>query len=149
MVIGCLAFGPAQARLGETLGQLKERFGKPAAQPKRDVVVWTFETRGGPFSYAVTFNAKGESISETIRPLQMADFSTDTAQSFITLQLDPYKDSKTLHAVQPGERYNFGGKSFMCSDDQAVIIDEPNRILIVWTRRGSLSVAAVRPEAMQ
>jgi hypothetical protein len=139
----------AQARLGETLSQLKEHLGAPAAQPNKTVTVWTFESRGGQLSYAATFDAKGHSISETLRPVQMADFSSETAQSFITMQLAPYRQSPSLRTVPPGEKYTFGGKTMVCSEVQVVMIDEANGLLIVWTRRGFPSVAALRPEAMQ
>ena len=141
--------GTADARLGQTLGQLKEKFGKPAAQANKNTVLWSFESRGGQLSYAVMFNGKGESISETLRPVGYGEFSDETVQGFISMQLELTRDSKTLRTLHPGEKYTYGGKELVCSEEQVVLLDEPNRILIVWTRSALPSVAAVRPEAMK
>ena len=144
-----LVLATAEARLGETVGQLKNRLGKIVDQPRKDTAIWLVETRGGTLSYTVTFDAKGRSIAETLKPVQSADFSRETAQGFINLQLEPYQGSKTTYAVRPGEKYGFAGKSFVCSPQQWVIVDEPNGILIVFTQGGSPSVMAVRPEFMR
>jgi len=148
-LLGCLVFTTAHARLGETLGQLKDRLGKVAEEPRKNTVIFYVETRGGSLSYTVTFNAKGKSIAETLKPIQFDDFSNVSAQGFINLQLEPYQNSKTLHGVKPGQKYSFGGKDFVCSADQWVVLDEANDILIVWTQTGLMSVMAVRREVLQ
>jgi hypothetical protein len=148
-VLCCLlALTPVQARLGDTLGKIKERFGKPADQPRKGTEVWYFEAEDGQLAYSVVFNAKGLSISERFEPVRRAQFTDQAVQSFIKMQLEVDRGSKTARTVKPGENYTFAGKAFSCAVGQVVIIDEPNGILIVWTRSGVPSVMAVRPEAM-
>jgi len=149
LALAGLLAAPAEARLGQTLSQLKEKLGKPATQARKDTYLWSFESRGGQLSYAVIFNAKGESISETLRPVGFAEFSSETVQGFIGMQTELLRESKTLHAVRPGEHYRFGGREMVCSEEQGILLDEPNGVLIVWTRSATPSVAAVRPEAMK
>jgi hypothetical protein len=139
------------ARLGETLAQLKQRYGTPAPQARRDPgsAAWFFEGEDGELAFTVTFNAKGESIAEGLKPLKRALFPQNTVQDFIDLQMAPYRGSKTLRAFQPGDKYTFAGKVFACGEQESALVDEPNGILIVWTRSGVPSVMAVRPEMIR
>src|SRR5882672_8263302 len=81
------ATSPAHARLGDTLAKLKEHFGKPPPQDsKKDSVYWLFEGEDGQLVYTVTFNAKGLSIAEGLKPLKFARLTRDTAENFINGQ---------------------------------------------------------------
>jgi hypothetical protein len=148
LVFFCLALTTAQARLGDTMSKIKGRFGKPIEQTRKDTAVWLFEAEDGQLAYTVLFNAKGLSISERFEPLKRAEFTDQAVQSFIKIQMEPYAASKTIRAVKPGEKYTFAGREFACDAKQVVIVDEPNGILIVWTKSGVPSVIALRPEAM-
>jgi hypothetical protein len=140
-----------QARLGETLDQLKERLGKPEPQLRKDAsaAVWFFEGEDGQLLYTVTFNAKGFSIAEGLKPLKRARFPKDTVQDFIDSQTAVYRGSKTILTVKPGEKYRFAGKVLVCGEQEVVLVDDPNDLLIVWTRGGIPSVMAVRPEMVR
>ena len=141
-----VAATPAQARLGETLDKIKERFGKPQPQTRKEAYVWTFEAeQGGLLIYTVTFDAKGLSIAEGIKPFKNAVFTADVARDFIGYQLETIKDSKTLRIIKPGEKYRFGGKDFVCAELEYVAVDESNSLLLVWSRVGIPSVIVVRP----
>jgi hypothetical protein len=96
----------------------------------------------------VTFDAKGKSISEKLTPLRNALFLSATVQSFIRMQCEIVAQSKTLHVIPTGEKYQFGGRGFLCADRQYVLLDSPNDFLLVWTQSGVPSVMTVRPEAM-
>lgn len=150
-LLACLSVTTSHARLGETIAQLRERFGSPAPQIKKDdtSAVWFFEIQDGQLAYTVTFNAKGESIAEGLKPLKRALLGRDHAMNFVDGQLLPYRDSPTKHVVKPGEKYTFGGKEFICLKEEYVVVDEPNRILVVWTHTGLISVLAVSPEMIK
>lgn len=138
---------PAPARLGETLSRLKERYGKPQPQVRKDAATWFFETETEKqLALAVTFNAKGESIAEGLKPLRYARLSEEAAQAFIDLQLQPYSGSATLRHPQPGEKYAFAGKVFTCGEHEVVYVDDANRLLLVWTQGDPASVIVLRPE---
>ena len=142
-----VAATPAHARLGETLDKIKERFGKPQPQTRKDAYVWTFEaTEGGLLIYTVTFDPKGRSVAEGIKPFKNAVFSAEVAQNFINYQLETNKDSKTLRIIKPGEKYRYGNKDFVCAEHEYVVVDELNGVLLVWNRDGIPSVIVVRPE---
>lgn len=146
-----LPFATAHARLGETAATLRERFGRPNPQINRDdsTATWFFEAQDGQLVYTVTFNAKGISIAEGLKPLKRAILGRQNAQDFIDGQLQPYKDSKTQRVVKPGEKYKFGGKEFICLKEEYVVVDEPNNILVVWTHTGLISVLAVSTEMIR
>jgi len=147
----CLVLTTAHARLGETLAQLKARYRDPLPQAHRDPgsAVWLFEGDDGQLVYTVTFNAKGLSIAEGLKPLKRALFPRDTVQDFIDMQLEPYRGSKTTRTLKPGEQYTFAGKTMVCGEQESVVMDEPNGVLIVWNRSGLPSVIAIRPEMLQ
>ena len=139
----------AQARLGDTLSQLKSQFGSPESQSRKNVAVWFFEIQDGRMIYTVTFNAKGLSIAEGLKPIKNALFTTDIAQNFIHAQVEPFRDSKTLHTLGPGDKYTFAGQAFTCGAQENVIVDEANDFLLIWTRTGLPAVMAVRREMMR
>ena len=137
----------AGARVGETLDQLKTRYGRPSQQPRKGLVGWLFETTDdGQLLYTATINTKGISIAEGLKPYRGAPFTEDDAKGFIDMQIAPYRGSKTLLPVIPGQKYVFAGKDFVCGDTEAVIVDDENGILIVWNRGTSPSVMAVGRE---
>ena len=151
VLLAGLLITPGQARLGESIVKLKERFGQPASQGRKDsnAAVWFFEVEDGQLVYTVTFNAKGQSIAEGLKPLKHAQFKRETVQDFIDSQMEPYRGSKTTRTVKPGENYSFAGKLLICAAQESIIVDDPNGILIVWTRGGLPSVIVVGPEMMK
>ena len=141
---------PAQARLGETRSELEKRYGKPEPQPRnnKSAATWFIEGEDGLLIYTVTFDAKGFSIGEGMKPVRYAKFSQTTVQAFIAMQLSAYPDSKTLHTAKPGEKYSFRGKNYAAGSMVTVIVDDPNYLLIVWTQGATPSVMAVRSVLM-
>jgi hypothetical protein len=146
-----LTLSSAQARLGETLEQIKSRYGRPEQQqqPRKDQAVWLFEADDGQLVYSVTFDAKGHSIAEGLRPIKRAVFTADIAQDFIQGQIAPFRNSKTLRTYKPGEKYQFAGQVFTCAAPEVVIVDDVNGVMIVWVQKGVPSVMAVAPTMVQ
>lgn len=149
LLVAALAAVPARAVLGETLEQLKEHMGKPEPQTRKDAAVWFFEVEDGRLVYTVTFNAKGLSIAEGLKPLKRAIFTSKAAQDFIDAQLTLAKDSKTLRTFKPGDAYTFGGKAFTCGPQEYVTLDEAHDLAIVWNRTRLPTVIAFRREMLQ
>ncbi|MDI1248106.1 MAG: hypothetical protein PSV13_04405 [Lacunisphaera sp.] len=143
-----LLVSPAHAVLGETLEQLKAHMGKPEPQTRKDAAVWFFEVEDGRLVYTVTFNAKGLSIAEGLKPLKRALFTSKAAQDFIDAQLTLAKDSKTVRTFKPGETYTFGGKPFTCGPQEYVTVDEASDLAIVWNRTRLPTVIAFRREML-
>ena len=143
--LGLLAFCPAHARLGETLDQLKARYGKPEQQqqPRKDLAIWLFEVDDGQVMYNVTFDASGHSIAEGLCPVKRADFTKNIAEDFIQGQIAPYRGSKTMHTFKSGDKYQFAGQIFTCGDGEIAIVDDANGIMIIWAQKGVPSVMAV------
>lgn len=138
------------ARLGEDLGDLKKRFGAPVQQmqPRKDQATWLFEGEDGQLMYSVTFNAKGLSIAEGLKPLKRARFNRDIAMNFIDSELAPIRESKTLRTLKPGDVYQFAGKAYRCGEKELVLIDEPQGTLVIWSQAGVPSVLVLAPEMM-
>ncbi len=148
-LLAALTAVTATARLGETLDQIKGRFGSPAGSPRTSVWVWYFEVQDGEVLYTVTFDEKGKSIAEGLKPVKQALFSRELADSFIGSETEPYKDSKTLRTLTAGDKYTFGGKEFVCGKLEYVVVDDPNRFLLVLSREGIPSIIVVRPEILR
>ena len=151
LLAGWLA-APAPARLGETLDALKKRYDSPATQIRKDNAnaTWLFdEGDSGQLAYTVTFNAKGQSIAEGLKPVKRARFSKDTALDFIEQQLVNYRDSKTQRIVKRGEKFRFAGHDFTCGPQEYVVLDEPRGILIIWSQVVEPSVIVISPEMLQ
>jgi hypothetical protein len=140
---------PARAVLGENLEQLKAHMGKPEPQTRKDAAVWFFEVEDGRLVYTVTFNDKGLSIAEGLKPLKRAIFTSKAAQDFIDAQLTLAKDSKTLRTFKPGDTYAFGGKAFTCGPQEYVHVDEANDLAIIWNRTRLPTVIAIRSVMVQ
>jgi len=151
VVLLALGLAPlASARLGENLSQLKQRYGKPVDQSKKDVAIWLFETAGdGQLLFTATLNAKGLAIAEGLKPLKHAQLTEDDVRNFTDIQLAPYRGSKTLLSVAPGQKYTFAGRELACGADESVMVDDANGVLVVWNRGDTPSMLAVSRELLQ
>ncbi len=140
----------ADARLGDTLSDLKKTFGSPVpmTQPRKDQAFWLFEGDDGQLMYSVTFNAQGRSIAEGLKPLKRARFNRDTALDFIDNELAAIRNSKTKRTLKPRDVYQFAGKRYICGDQEYVVIDEANGYLAIWSQAGVPSVLVLAPEMM-
>jgi hypothetical protein len=144
-----LAAAPARAMLGDTLGDLTKHRGKPAGQTSKNNAVWLFEGEDGQLLYTVTFDASGHSIAEGLKPVKNAKFGREVAVDFIKAQIEPIKNSKTLHEVKTGEKYHFAQQEFSVAGDEYVLVDEANGVLIVWNQSALPSVMAVTPAVIR
>lgn len=146
----CLLWTPAHAVLGETLSEISKRYGKPEPQAKgnKSAATWFIEGEDGLLIYTVTFDAKGHSVGEGMKPVRYAKFSQETVKTFIAMQLSPYQGSKTVRTAKPGEKYVFGGKPYTASSAETVVVDDANDLLIVWTQGAMPSVMALRSVMM-
>ena len=151
ILLVCLISVPARAVLGEKLGDISKRYGKAEPQPRgnKNAATWVLEGEDGQLIYTATFDAKGRSIGEGMKPVRYAKFTDDTVRTFIEMQLAPYRDSKTVRTAKPGEKYSFGGKVYTAGKDESVIVDDANDLLIVWTQGALPSVMAVSRVMMQ
>ena len=149
LLLAVLAAAPAQARLGETLSEIGKNFGKPQGQPSKGVAFWMFEGEDGLLNYSVTFNAKGLSIAEGLKPVRRARFSEKTATDFIATQVAHLEDSKTLRIVAVGEKYRYAGQDFVCAPNEYVALDEPRGLLLIWSKVVDPAVMVVAPEMFQ
>ena len=123
----------SHARLGETVADLKKRYGKPQPQIKKNSVVWFFDDDDERrLVFAVTLNEKGVSIAEGLKPAKDAKISEAMARQFMEIQVDPIAKSATLRHVKPGENYTFGKETFVCDPNEEVLVDDANGILVVW-----------------
>lgn len=138
--------GPAQAILGEDLGTLTKRFGRQDQQvrPQKNVAMWSLETEDSErLVYTVTFDAKGRSIGEGIKPVKMIPIPNDAAEAFVASQLAPYGDVE-IRRVKPGEKYTFAGQEFSCAANEVVYVDEAKDLMVVWVQGKPGMVMAVR-----
>jgi hypothetical protein len=140
----------AEARLGDSLGDLKKNFGSPVpqVQQRKDQAFWLFEGEDGQLMYSVTFNPQGRSIAEGLKPLKRARFDRNTALDFIESELAAIRNSKTKRTLKPREVYQFAGRSYICGDQEYIVIDEPNGHLAIWSQAGVPSVLVLSPEMM-
>jgi hypothetical protein len=149
LLFGAALTAPGFARVGEPLAKLKERFGKaPDPQSPKNMAVWFIESIDGPLVYTVTLNAKGLSIAEGIKPLKRAILTAQIAQDFLQDQMVLLKDSKTARVVPTGGKYEFAKQSLVCAEGEYVVVDEPNGLLLIWSRAGIPSVMAVTREML-
>src|SRR6188768_2870432 len=129
---------PASALLGETLADIKKRLGPPEMQIEKtkESAYWLFEGDDGQLMYSVTFNAKGKSIAEGLKPLKRARFNRTRVMEFIDAELILVRESPTLRVVKPGEAYKFAGKEFVCAETEYVVVDDKRDTLVMWTQAG-------------
>ena len=142
------AAAPLSARLGETDDALRKRFGRPEAQPSKNVLVWLIEEPAGALLYTVTFNERGVSIAEGLKPYRNAALAEQTARNFIAEQISVLADPSTARLVKPGEAYTFGGEKLTCGPDEHIIVDDAHDLLVIWTKDRSPSVMAATHEMM-
>lgn len=138
-----VAAPPAHARLGEKAAELRQRFGKPEAQPQKNVLVWLIEESAGALLYTVTFDEKDLSIAEGLKPFRQAKMAESTARNFIAEQLGALPSDHKARALKPGEAYTFAGDKLTCGTNERVVVDDANGMLIVWTVAPAPSVLAV------
>ncbi len=144
---------PARAALGETLGDLQKRFGRPDPQlnqhAPKNVAHWSIETmQSERLIYTVTFNPKGRSIAEGLKPVRRAILTDDLAQQFVDTQLALHAKAATTRQPQPGEKFTFAKQEFTCAANEAVWVDEASDFMIVWVRDPKGHVLAVRAEML-
>lgn len=149
LLLALAAVLPAEARLGERLADLQQRFGKPQGRPQKNMQVWLIEEVAGPLLYTVTFDAQDRSIAEGLKPYRQAKLTEQAARNFIRDQLTVLADSNTARSVRPGENYAFAGQTFTCGDGEQVIVDEKSDLMIVWSQREPGSVLVVTSELVR
>lgn len=149
-LLAAVAAQPAHALLGETVSDIKKRFGPPEVQmqPTKDNAYWLFEGDDGQLMYSVTFNAKGHSIAEGLKPLKRARFGKTRVMEFIDSELIPAKDSPTLKTVKVGESFRFAGQTMVCGPAEYVVVDDRLGILVVWNQSGVPNVLVLSPEML-
>jgi hypothetical protein len=139
----------AGARLGETHSQLSRRFGRSQPETQKKTALWFFEVADGRLAYNVTFNAKGHSIAEGLKPVKQAVLTRSMAEDFIRAQLEPYAGSTTTRTLKAGEKYTFAGREFTCGPSEVVIVDDPNDILLIWNQADIRTIMVVRSEMLR
>ena len=150
LLLAAAAAQPAAALLGETVADLKKRFGPPEVQmqPTKENAYWLFEGDDGQLMYSVTFNAKGRSIAEGLKPLKRARFNRTRVMEFIDSELIPVRDSPTLKVMKAGESFHFAGQTMTCGASEYVVVDDKNGILVVWNQSGVPNVLVLSPEML-
>lgn len=148
LLAGSLA-APLQARLGETLSEIRKQFSDPPDQSRKGNAFWLIEGEDGLLVYTVTLNAKGLSVAEGLKPVKRARFSHDKATDFIASQTAHLNGSKTLHPVTPGQKYRYAGQDFVCAPEERVLLDEPNGLLLIWNQSFMPSIVVLGPEMFQ
>jgi hypothetical protein len=151
-----LAVSPvARAALGETEGEIARRFGRPdpllQQGSQKNVTLWAIETpQSERLAYTVTFNAKGRSMGEGLKPVRRAVLTNDYAQSFVDSQLamHPTATPESTRQPKPGEKYTFASQEFACGADEKVWVDITHDFLIVWVQGPKGHVLAVRAEML-
>ncbi len=138
-----------EARLGEKLSDLRQRFGKPQGQPAKDMQVWLIEEAAGPLLYTVTFGADGRSIAEGLKPYRQARLTEQSARAFIADQFTVLTDPTKVRVIKAGEAYAFAGQAFTCGEGEQAFLDEQGGVLIVWTQRDPMAVMAVTADFVQ
>lgn len=146
LALACGAAVSASARVGEKASELRQRFGKPEAQPQKNVLVWLVEEPAGALLYTVTLDEHEVSIAEGLKPFRQARLTEPTAQNFISEQLSFLREAGGARVVKPGEDYAFAGEKFTCSENEQVVVAEAEGLLVVWTKRPAPSVLAVTRE---
>jgi hypothetical protein len=139
----------AYARLGDTDDALRKRFGRPEAQPAKNILVWLIEEPAGALLYTVTFDDRGRSIAEGLKPYRNAALTEQSARNFIADQISVLAEPSTARLVKPGESYTFGGETLSCGPDEHIIVDDAHDLLVIWTKDRNASVMAATHEMMR
>ena len=148
-LLACLLVTSVLARVGEPVARIKERFGKPDPKSPKNMVIWFIETNNGPLVYTVTYNAKGISIAEGLKPLKSAVLTARSANDFIQDQVALIKDGAATRIMKPGERFEFAGQPFVCGENEFVLMDNTHDLLVIWARGSTGTVLAVSREMFQ
>jgi hypothetical protein len=145
-LIACAAALPAHARIGEKAAELRQRFGKPEAQPQKNVLVWLIEESAGALLYTVTFDEKDLSIAEGLKPFRQAKMTDQSARNFIADQLAALPADHRARELKPGESYTFAGEKLTCSAQERIVLDADHGLLVVWNVGPILAVTAAMVE---
>jgi hypothetical protein len=134
------------ARIGEKASDLRQRFGKPEAQPMKNVLVWLIEESAGALLYTVTFDEHDVSIAEGLKPFRQAKLTEQVARNFISEQLNSLPADHKAREPKAGETYTFAGEKLTCGANERVVVDDASGLLVVWTVAPAPSVLAVTRE---
>jgi len=148
-----LATNPARAALGEMLGDLQKRFGRPDPQlnqhAAKNVAHWSIETmQSERLVYTVTFNPKGRSIAEGLKPVRRAVLTDEFAEQFVQSQLAVHGNTAAMRQPKSGEKFTFAKQEFTCGANEVIWVDEASDFMIVWVRDPKGHVLAVRAEML-
>jgi len=151
LFLAAAAAQPASALLGETAAELKKRFGPPEVQmqPTKESAYWLFEGDDGQLMYSVTFNTKGHSIAEGLKPLKRARFGKTRVMEFIDSELIPTVGSPTVRVVKTGESFQYAGQTMVCGPAEYVVVDDRLGILVVWNQSGVPNVLVLSHEILR
>lgn len=149
VVAAISAVVPMQARIGEKSAELRQRFGKPEAQPQKNILVWLIEESAGALLYTVTFDEHDQSVAEGLKPFRQAKLTEGTVRTFITDQLSTLPSGHQAREPRPGETYSFAGEKLTCGANERVVVDDANGLLIVWNVAPAQSVLAVTREMFE
>ncbi len=149
-----LAGRPLHAALGETASEIEKRFGRPDPQLQqgahKNVVVWAIETpQSERLIYTVTFDRRGRSIAEGLKPGRRAILDEEIAKNFVANQLAVRKDDKTTRLPRPGEKYTFAGELFTRAPNEEVWVDEGNDLMVIRATGREPFVLAVRADFLR
>ncbi len=150
LVLAAASALPASALLGETLSDLKKRFGPPEVQmeKRKENAYWLFEGDDGQLMYSVTFNAQGKSIAEGLKPLKLARFNKTRVMEFIDSETVLIRDSPTMRVPKPGDSFQFAGQTMTCGPKEYVVVDARLGLLVIWNQAGVPSVLVLSPEIL-
>lgn len=140
---------PLHARLGEKASELRQRLGKPEAQPQKNIRVWLVEESAGALIYTVTFDERDISIAEGLKPFRQAKMTEQTARNFIAEQLTSLPANHQARELKAGEAYTFAGEKFTCGANERVVVDADNGLMIIWNLAPAPSVLAVTREMVE
>jgi len=140
---------PLHARVGEKAAELRQRLGKPEAQPQKNILVWLVEESAGALLYTVTFDEKDVSIAEGLKPFRQAKLTDQAARAFIAEQLSALPSDHKARELKTGEAYTFAGEKFTCGANERVVVDAENGLLVIWTVAPAPSVLAVTREMVE
>ncbi len=148
-VFVALAGTTTSARIGEKASELRQRLGKPEAQPQKNVLVWLVEESAGALLYTVTFDEKDLSMAEGLKPFRQAKMTDQTARAFIAEQLSALPAEHRAREVKSGEAYTFAGEKLTCSTNERIVVDDEHGLLIIWNLAPAPSVLAVTREMVE
>lgn len=139
----------ASARIGEKEAELRQRLGKPEAQPQKNVLVWLVEEPAGALLYTVTFDEKGLSMAEGLKPFRQAKMTEQTARAFIVEQLGALPANHRARELKSGDAYVFAGEKLTCGPNERVVVDDDHGLLVVWNLAPAPSVLAVTRDMVE